>query len=87
MLLSASKIVYQVVLDSSADPDLVTSPTDEEDPVLRPVWTTSLSCLHDCLDETLTSNEAILEAMNGSDRPWDDMHHHSYFLPELERIE
>jgi hypothetical protein len=25
--------------------------------------------------------------MNGSDRPWDDMHHHSYFLPELVRIE
>jgi hypothetical protein len=25
--------------------------------------------------------------MNGPDRPWDDMHHHSYFLPELVRIE
>jgi hypothetical protein len=25
--------------------------------------------------------------MNGSDRPWDDMHHRSYFLPELVRIE
>jgi hypothetical protein len=25
--------------------------------------------------------------MNGSDRPWDDMHHHSYFLPEISRIE
>jgi hypothetical protein len=25
--------------------------------------------------------------MNGSDRPWDDMHHCSYFLPELSRIE
>jgi hypothetical protein len=32
-------------------------------------------------------DEAILEAMNGSDRPWDDMHHRSYFLPELARIE
>jgi hypothetical protein len=25
--------------------------------------------------------------MNGSDRPWDDMHHCSYFLPYLVRIE
>ena len=24
--------------------------------------------------------------MNGSNKPWDDLHHHSYFLPELERI-
>jgi hypothetical protein len=32
-------------------------------------------------------DEAILEAMYGSDRSWDDIHHHSYFLPELVRIE
>ena len=25
--------------------------------------------------------------MNGPDRPWDDMHHCSYILPELVRIE
>jgi hypothetical protein len=25
--------------------------------------------------------------MNGSERPWNDMHHRSYFLPSLERIE
>jgi hypothetical protein len=35
----------------------------------------------------LASEEAIIEAMNGFDKPWDDMHHRSYFLPELERIE
>jgi hypothetical protein len=52
MPLSTEEIAYQVVLDSSADPDPVTSQTDEEDPVLRPVWATSLSCSHDFLDET-----------------------------------
>jgi hypothetical protein len=56
MPLSVTKIGYQVVLDSSADPDPVTSPTNEEDPILRPVWATSFSCLHDCLDETLLSD-------------------------------
>jgi hypothetical protein len=87
MPLSAIEIAYQVVLDSSADNDLLPRRQDEEDPILRPVWATSLSCSHDFLDETLPSEEAIIKAMNGSDKPWDDMHHHSYFLPELERIE
>jgi hypothetical protein len=36
---------------------------------------------------TLPSDEAIVEDMNGFDMPWDDMHHHSYFLPDLSRIE
>jgi hypothetical protein len=31
-------------------------------------------------------DEAIIEAMNGSEKPWDDMHHRSYFLPELASI-
>jgi hypothetical protein len=60
---------------------------DEKDPFLRPVWVNFLSCLHDFLDGTLPSDKAIIKAMNGSDKPWDDMHHRSYFLRDLERIE
>jgi hypothetical protein len=45
-----------------------------------------LSCSHDFLDGTFPSDEAIIEAMNGSKKTWDDMHHRTYFLPELERI-
>jgi hypothetical protein len=59
----------------------------KEDPVLRPVWATSLSYSHDFLDDTFPSDKAILEAMNVSERPWDDMHHQSYFLPSHEKIE
>jgi hypothetical protein len=62
-------------------------PIDEEDTVLKPVWATLLSCSHDYLDETFPLDEAIIEAMNGSNKPWDDMHHCSYFLPEVARIE
>jgi hypothetical protein len=87
MPLSTTKIAYQAVLDSSTYPDPVPSSTNEEDRVIRPMWATSLSCLHDFLDGTLPSDESIIEAMNGSDKPWDDMHHHSYFLSDLERIE
>jgi hypothetical protein len=87
MPLSTTKIAYQFVLESSVNLDPITSPTDEEDLVLKPMWATSLSCSHDYPDETFPSFEAIIEAMNGSDKPWDDMHHRSYFLPKLARIE
>jgi hypothetical protein len=86
MPLSTTEIAYQVVLDSSTDHDPITSQKDEEDLVLKPVWATSLSCSHDCLYETFSLDEVIIEAMNGSDKPWDDMHHFSYSLPELTRI-
>jgi hypothetical protein len=87
MRLSTTEIAYQAILDSSVDPDPITSQKGEEDLVLEPVWATSPSCSHDCLNETFPSDEAIIEAMNGSGKPWDDMHHRSYFLLELARIE
>jgi hypothetical protein len=83
MPLSTTEIAYQVNLDSSTILILFPRLTDEEDPVFRPTWATSLSCSHDFLDGTFPSNEAIIEAMNGSDKPWDDMHHRSYFLQSL----
>jgi hypothetical protein len=86
MPLLETDILYQVVLDSSANPNSVTSPTNKEDLVLRPMWVTSLSCSHDLLYENLPLDKAIIESMNGFDKPWDYMHHCSYFLPELEGI-
>jgi hypothetical protein len=86
MPLSVEDISYQVVLDSSTDPDPITSQTNEEDPVLEPMWDTFSSCSHECLNETLPSDEAIIESMNGSEKHWDDMHHRSYFLLDLSRI-
>ena len=35
----------------------------------------------------LPSDEAILEAMSGCDKICEDLHHRSYFLPELSKIE
>ena len=32
-------------------------------------------------------DEAILEAMSGVEQPWEELHHRSYFLPDLERME
>jgi hypothetical protein len=78
--------VYQVVLNTIVDPDLISSQTDEKDPILEPVWATQSSYSHDFLDDALPLDESILEAMNGPNRPSDDMHHLSYILLELVRI-
>jgi hypothetical protein len=87
MPLFVVEVVYQSILDATTNPDPSSSWKDQVDPILEPVWAIQSSCLHDFLEDTLPSDEAILEAMYGPDRPWDDMHHHSYFLPELVKIE
>jgi hypothetical protein len=35
----------------------------------------------------LPSDEAVIEEMTSPNKPWDDLHHRSYFLPDLSRIE
>jgi hypothetical protein len=60
---------------------------EEVDFVLVPIWVINSSSPHDFLDITFPSGEGILEAMIGPDMPWEDLHHRSYFLPDLERIE
>ena len=41
----------------------------------------------DCLDTVLPFDESILEAMSGRDKICEDLHHRSYFLPDLSKIE
>lgn len=52
-----------------------------------PQWAKPLSISHDFLNDTLTSDEAILEVMDLFDQPWEDSHHRSSFIPDLERVE
>jgi hypothetical protein len=70
---------------SFTDPDL--TPAQELDPVLEPIWAQGSLATTDSLDLVFPSDEVIIEALTGPDRPWDDLHHRSYFLPELRRIE
>ena len=37
--------------------------------------------LLDLSSSTFNFNEEIMEALSLLDYPWDDMHHHAYFLP------
>jgi hypothetical protein len=85
MPLSAIEFAYNIVQQDSTDP--VLTPAQELDPFLEPIWAQySLTTTYP-LDLVFPSDEAILEEMNGPDKPWDDLHHISYFLLELRRIE
>jgi hypothetical protein len=54
---------------------------------LEPIWAHDSLATQDPLELVLPFDEEILEAMNGPDRPWDDLHHRSYFLLELRGVE
>jgi hypothetical protein len=84
MPLSVEKLVYSLVQQASVDPN--PTPAQELDPILEPIWAQVSLPNTDSLDLVFPLDEAIIEAMTSSDKPWDDLHHRSYFLPELSRI-
>jgi hypothetical protein len=51
--------------------------------VLKPIWAQGSLADTDSLDIVLPSGKVIIEEMTSPDKPWDDLHHRSYFLPEL----
>jgi hypothetical protein len=77
--------VYSIVQQALVDPDL--TPAQDSDLVLEPIWAQGSPATTDSLELVFPSHEVIIEALTGLDRPWDDLHHRSYFLPELGRIE
>jgi hypothetical protein len=85
MPLSAAEVVYSLVQQTSTNTD--PAPTQEFDPLLEPIWAQGSLAHIDSLDLVLPSDEAIIEAMTSLDKPWEDFHHRSYFLPDLSRIE
>jgi hypothetical protein len=85
MPLSATEFAYSIVQQASSDPDL--TPAPESDLFLEPTWAQGSLSTTDSLDLVFPSDEVILEELIVPDRPWDDLHHRSYVLPELGRIE
>jgi hypothetical protein len=81
MPLLATKVAYSLVQQSSTNPDMTTA--QELDPFLEPIWAQGSLANVDSLDLFLPSDEAVIEAMTSPDKPWEDLHQRSYFLPKL----
>jgi hypothetical protein len=81
MPLSVAEIVYSLVQQASTNTD--PTPAQELDPLLEPIWAQGSLTNTDSLDLVLPSDEAVIEAMTSLNKPWEDLHHISYFLPEL----
>jgi hypothetical protein len=85
MPLSSVEVAYSIFQQASVNPD--PTPAQELDPIIEPIWAQgSLANIYS-LDLVFPSYEVILEELTSLDRPWDDLHHRSYFLPKLRRIE
>jgi hypothetical protein len=83
--LSPIEFAYSIVQKTSANPDL--APPQELVPVIEPIWPQESLTAYEPLDLVFPSDKVIFEAMTEPDRCWDDLHHKSYFLLELKRIE
>jgi hypothetical protein len=85
MPLSAAEVSYSLVQQASSNPD--PTPAQEFNPLREPIWAQGSLANTDSLDLVLPSDEVLIEAMTSLDKPWDDLHHRSFFLPELSIIE
>ena len=78
------EVAYQAITQTTADP--IPAPltiSKELEEAYLPAWAENSLHSADCLDMVLPSDEA----MCGRDKICEDLHHRSYFLPELSRIE
>ena len=83
MPLSSAKKTYSTIQSESVS--VICPPSEGElDQYSLHKWENiSASSSHDFLSDALLSDEAILEAMMLSERPWEDNHHRSSILPPL----
>jgi hypothetical protein len=84
MPLSTTEVAYSLVQQASANPDPTSA--QELDPLLEPISAQGSLTNIDSLDLVLPFDEAVIKEMTSLDKPWEYLHHKSYFLPKLSRI-
>jgi hypothetical protein len=87
MSLSTVEVAYQAIQRTTTNPNQTLAWIKEDDQYMELAWAHNSSTYQDCLDTVILSEEAIIEEMTGSERPWEDIHPRSYFLPEISRVE
>jgi hypothetical protein len=85
MPLSTTEVAYSLFQQDSVNTN--PTPAQELDRLLEPIWAQGSLANIDSLDLVLPSDEAVIEAMTSPDKPWEDLHHRSYFIPKLSRIQ
>jgi hypothetical protein len=85
MPLSTTDFVYSIVQQDFYEPD----PTfaKELDPVFEPTRAQGSLATTDSLELVFPFDEVLIEALTSPDKTWDDLHHRSYFVLDLGRIE
>ena len=82
--LSKEEVAYQAITHTTVDPiPLPLTVSEELEEAYLHAWAEKSLHSVDCLDMVLPSDEA----MCGRGKICEDLHHRSYFLPELSRIE
>ena len=79
-----AETAYQSLQQNDVDSD--PSPVEDMDLSTQPVWAIDSFTSQYCLDIVMLSYEAILEALIRTKRPWEDVHHHSFFLLALDKF-
>ena len=87
MLLPITLVDYQAIIGLVVDSSPYSSQAKEEDPYTLRSLVVESSHSHDCLDDIFPTDEAILKAMSGLEKPWVELHHRAYFLPKLYCVE
>ena len=87
MPLYSTEISNQGIQNASADSDTIQSPLEENDLYTSHVWAINTPNSHDILDQTFSFDESIMEVMNISERPWEEMHHRSLLISKLDSLE
>ena len=86
--LSAVEVAYKAIIQTTVDPILVPLTVSKElKEAYLPAWEENYLHSRDCLDMVFPCDEAILEAMCRRYKIYEYLHHQSYFLLELSRIE
>ena len=81
------EVAYQVVVNVTVDAIVTPSRVSESDEAYLSTWVENSLYSYDFLDMVFPLDESILEVMSGRDKICEDLHHKSYFLPKLSRIE
>ena len=79
-------VTYKSIKSTSTNLDQDSSRVEEYDQYIFPIWSFSSPTYRDILDLVLPSDEASLEAMTSPKKPWEYMHHRSYFPPKLSKM-